>query len=361
MNSSSHVLIDARWLGIGGVGRVTENLLVGLRELCPPGAWTIVGPAGHSSLAWPDAQWIDSRHPVEQTLAQRDVRLMRSVRADLALFVHQIRPLMRIAPLEITLIHDTIPIRYPTRGVPGWAFAAIFRRAARLSDAVATVSEYSARCIERDLGVDPAMISVVDQPIDAVAAARVRAMRANTIVGLDALYVGRDAPHKNLDRLVEAFGHTDLHRRGGTLVLAGIGTAAAARLHALAQRHRTRVATPGVVSQARLDELLAACSVLVQPSIEEGFGLPVAEALAAGVPVAASSAEALVEILDGRRPTFDPLDVHDMARAIDAAAVVGLAVTDAVVEWPTPVRLAASLLSVVDSVVGPDLVDSRST
>ena len=339
------MLLDARWLGIGGVGRVTENLLAGLCEAPPPGRWFVAGPAHRTVELWPGAEWVPCAAPAEVTFAQADVRRLRGAGADVAVFLHQIRPLRPVAPVEVTLVHDTIPIRYPTRHVPGAAFEYGFRRAARLSTLVATVSRHAASCIQRDLGVSAERIRLVQQPIDHHTAARVRAARSTTVHTADALYVGRDAPHKNLDRLVCAFAATDLQRRGGSLVLVGVGDAPARRLRSLAAGSGTRLVVPGVVPQERLEELMASCAVLVQPSIEEGFGLPVAEALAAGVPVAASSAGALVEILAGRRPTFDPFDVSAMARAIDDAARTDL---DPVVDWPTPVDLATSMLAVVD-------------
>jgi alpha-1,3-rhamnosyl/mannosyltransferase len=105
-----------------------------------------------------------------------------------------------------------------------------------------------------------------------------------------------------------------------------------------------RVELPGVVSQPDLEQLLATTTLLAQPSLEEGFGLPVAEALAAGVPVAISTAPALLEITRGAAvESFDPLDVDAIADAIDH--VSGSPGVLATLSWPRPVDFARSVLA----------------
>jgi alpha-1,3-rhamnosyl/mannosyltransferase len=161
------------------------------------------------------------------------------------------------------------------------------------------------------------------------------------------VFVGRDAPHKNLDRLVRAFAMTEFARAGGVLTLAGVDGAAVDRLRALAAQIGAPVELPGVVSQAALEELLASAALLAQPSLEEGFGLPVAEALAAGIPVAMSTAPALLEITRGAPvETFDPLSVDAMAAAIDRVAASPGTVPE--LEWPRPVDFARSVLDAME-------------
>jgi alpha-1,3-rhamnosyl/mannosyltransferase len=103
------------------------------------------------------------------------------------------------------------------------------------------------------------------------------------------------------------------------------------------------VELPGVVSQPDLEDLLASAALVAQPSLEEGFGLPVAEALAAGIPVAMSTAASLVEITRGADvETFDPLSVDAIAAAIDRVAAAPGPVPQ--LDWPQPVDFAASVL-----------------
>ena len=157
------------------------------------------------------------------------------------------------------------------------------------------------------------------------------------------MFVGRDAPHKNLDRLVIAFANSDFAANGAVLTLAGVDGSAVERLQRLGAAHHARVELPGIISQPELERLLASATLLVQPSLEEGFGLPVAEAMAAGIPVAISTAPALLEITRGAPVVaFDPLDTDAMAAAIDqVAAEPG---TVPALEWPRPADFARSVL-----------------
>jgi glycosyltransferase involved in cell wall biosynthesis len=214
---------------------------------------------------------------------------------------------------------------------------------ARHSTLVVTDSEFSKQSLQEDLGLDADRIAVLALAIDHDAAARVHTLRSSVPRVERVVFVGRDAPHKNLDRLVRAFALTDFGRDGAVLTIAGVDGDAVDRLRALAVQCGARVDLPGVVSQPALEELLASATLLVQPSLEEGFGLPVAEALAAGIPVAMSTAPALLEITRGAPvETFDPLSVEAMAAAIDRVAAAPGDVPQ--LDWPLPVDFARSVL-----------------
>jgi len=337
-------LVDARWIGIGGPGRVAEHLLQGLHELEPAGAWMVWGPEAVDPHLWPGATRIANRHHPKALYSQREFPGPRSVHARVAYYAHHLRPGWKLAPVEVTTVHDTIPFRYP----PSRALAPLMRAyigwMARRSTLVVTDSEFSKRSLQEDLGLDPERIVVLTLAIDHAAAGRVRARRAETARAERVMFVGRDAPHKNLDRLVRGFAASEFASGGGVLTLAGVDGRAVDRLGALAAQTRARVELPGVVGQAELERLLASAMLVVQPSLEEGFGLPVAEALAAGIPVAMSTAPALVEITRGADvETFDPVDVDAIAHAIDRVAASPGAVPH--LDWPRPVDFAASVLA----------------
>jgi glycosyltransferase involved in cell wall biosynthesis len=342
--TSGPALIDARWLGIGGPGRVAEHLLQGFHDLEPAGEWVVWGPDAVDAHLWPGARRVPNRHHPKALYSQREFPGPRSLHARIAFYAHHLRPGWTLAPVEVTTVHDTIPFRYP----PSRALAPLMRAyiawMARHSTLVVTDSEFSKRSLQEDLGLDPERIMVLELAIDHDSADRVRARRACAPRAERVLFVGRDAPHKNLDRLVLGFGASDFAAQGAVLTLAGVDGPAVERLRALAAQHHVRVELPGIVSQADLEHLLATTTLLAQPSLEEGFGLPVAEALAAGVPVAISTAPALLEITrDMAVESFDPLDVGAIAAAIDhVASSPGVVATS---NWPRPVDFAGSVLA----------------
>jgi glycosyltransferase involved in cell wall biosynthesis len=125
------------------------------------------------------------------------------------------------------------------------------------------------------------------------------------------------SPHKNVGRLVQAF--QEARRRYAlphSLVLVGHAPEGV-RAEAWSA---AAVVVAGYVNDATLDDLLGWAEFLVFPSLYEGFGLPVVEAMSAGLPVACSSVAALPEIAGGAALLFDPTSVESIAGAIATLA-----------------------------------------
>jgi len=140
------------------------------------------------------------------------------------------------------------------------------------------------------------------------------------------LHVGDLHARRNLGVVLDAV--LALRRRGGaaeqlTLVLAGEdrGLLALLRERAAAGGSATALTALGVVSDARLEALYREATALVYPSLYEGFGLPVLEAMSRGTPVLASSAASIPEVLGDAGMLIDPMDVGAWTRAL--AEVVG--------------------------------------
>lgn len=313
------VLVDARWLGSGGLGRVTECLLTGLSEVDLTEEW----------VAWGDAQTIrrtsttlPAIHTSNSPLACRGYGGSFSLpRADAYLFLHGLRP-ARGRP-SVAIFHDTIPVRYAATA-PKRAFWRLhYALNARVTDRVLTDSHYAKTLIARDLWLSAQKVHVVGLPIDAdfvhrVAVARqaLRGERARPYV----LFYGQFAPHKNLDRLIEAFqlssfgAAADLHLVGGT-------SKQLARYESVA-RDMPRVVVRGRVSEPELVREIAEARVVALPSLEEGYGLPAVEAALAGVPVVTSTCPVFDETVQDLFPRCDPRSVPELARAIDEAVAI---------------------------------------
>ena len=136
------------------------------------------------------------------------------------------------------------------------------------------------------------------------------------------LFVGGIEPRKNLERLVKAFAESDAQDL--TLVIAGGpgsvvpgGDRATGRGHrALPPSVKERIVRTGYVNDRDKLALLSGATVLAYPSLYEGFGFPVLEAFAAGVPVMTSNVSSLPEVAGEAAVLVDPADVHAIAKAL---------------------------------------------
>jgi glycosyltransferase involved in cell wall biosynthesis len=240
-------------------------------------------------------------------------------RGNVSVFFHQIRPLWSVP--AITLMYDTTPLRHRSNAVLNLTKRLYFRLAARRSARILTTSHYSMACLIRDAHARPNRIDLVRLPTGGERFDRVGAARASRSVEEVALFVGRFAPHKNLRRLASAFAQTDFSARGGRLDLVGGSPTEVAELDGwLSATGIQGVRTFGPCTEAELDERLASSRLLVMPSLEEGFGLPVFEAAAVGMPVVSSRAGAMADLPDRLAAFCDPLSITSITAAIDDAA-----------------------------------------
>jgi glycosyltransferase involved in cell wall biosynthesis len=189
-------------------------------------------------------------------------------------------------------------------------FAAQARDAAARSDCIIAVSQFTARQAIDVLGVDQARVRVVHHGVRApvgVAAAREKII----------LHVGAIQYRKNLARLVDAFESVD---RQWQLVLAGSAGYGAAEIATKigAARCRERIRVLGYVPAADLANWYARASIFAFPSLDEGFGMPVLEAMAAGTPVIASNRSALPEVAGDAAWLVNPEDTEELAGALVA-------------------------------------------
>lgn len=216
-------------------------------------------------------------------------------------------------------IHDvtawTMPELHPTANRRAEEhFAALARRA----NGLIAVSQCTKDDAVRVLGLDPEKIRVVhsgiaepyfDPPKEAIEAVRDRYALARPFV----MFVGTVEPRKNLDVLMDAFDALPADvRREHELVVAGpLGWASEATRSRLAA-----VRYLGYIPEQELPALTAGATVLAYPSLYEGFGFPVAQAMAAGTPVVTSNVSSLPEIAGDAAILVDPRSPGELRDAL---------------------------------------------
>jgi glycosyltransferase involved in cell wall biosynthesis len=236
------------------------------------------------------------------------VALPRILRREQAALVHApncFLPLQRPCPGVVT-IHDLAWEEYPDdfAWTTGLKYRTLVPRAAESAERVICVSEFTRADVIRRYGIDEDKIRVIGE------APSLAVGDAEPPPGEYILAVGDLRAKKNFSRLVEAFGQLRAEGLSHRLVIAGLDAGEGERLRA------PGVELPGYVPEEQLDALMRGADLLVHPSLYEGFGLVIVEAMVRGTRVAAARATALPETGGDAAVYFDPLDVHDIADAI---------------------------------------------
>ena len=252
-------------------------------------------------------------------------RLLSDLQPALAHFTNSIAPLACPVPVVLT-IHD-MSLFLQTRTQPLRSLLTVrplMPLAARRAAAIITVSQH-ARCdIIRLLKIDPARVHVIYnapaaryRPVtDAAELDRVR--RHYGLPDRFVLFVGTFEPRKNIPRLLRAFAQVRRTYPAARLVMAGqLGWKHRAIWQELeAQSLADAVQWLGYVPACDLPALYSLATVFAFPSLYEGFGLPVIEALACGTPTLTSQDTALAEVADDAALLIDPLDVESIAQGL---------------------------------------------
>lgn len=258
------------------------------------------------------------------------LRLLRD-RLDLFHATHYVLPPLRSR--AVVTIHDIIHLLYPqflpNRVALVYARVMI-RRALRRANRIITVSYNSKRDLVDYFGILPARIDVIYNGVsrefraDLPQEERERVARKYALRRPYLLFLGGEKPHKNVQNVIRAFAEAHRMRPDlpHVLALAGPMPRNSARIDALigALDVASTVARPGLIAEEDLPGLIAGADALLYPTLYEGFGLPVTEAMACGTPVLTSSTSALQEIAGGYSYLVDPLDVDAIARGIVALA-----------------------------------------
>lgn len=320
-----------------GIGRYVHNLARGLTGALeaeervivlhghpPPRGLLAAESAGHR-IEWAP----EPSSPFSLRQQWRIPRLLGDRGVDLYHSPYYLMP-YRPGVSTVLTVYDLIPLRFPQHvSVQArWLFRATSALALRAADHVLTISETTRQDLIERLGVDGARATTVHlaaedhfRPQSLREVERVQEQYA--LPGSYVLYFGINKPHKNLLRLVESWAALRERRAlaGATLVIAGAWDPRYPdpkhRAESLGLEEAIRFLGP--IPEADLPALYAGATLFVFPSLYEGFGLPVIEAMACGTPVACARTDSLVEVAGEAALLFDPTSVTAIAEALERA------------------------------------------
>jgi len=293
--------IDARKIADFGIGTYIRGLLRALVELGTGDEYVAFAPEGVALPRGIEHVAVDAPH---YSIRELIVVGRAADRAKLDVFhaPHYVVPFTHV-PIVVT-IHDLIHLHRPLRNPLAPLYArTMIGRAARKAARVLTVSESVKRDLIAELGCDEQKIVVTPNGVDEIFFRRAESPPLHYFI-----YAGNDKAHKNVTTLVEAFARVRREMPEARLVLAG----------APFERFRGRegVDARGFVPIEELAALYRGAIALVLPSIEEGFGLPAAEAMACGTAVITSNAASLREIAGEAALHVDAHDAGAFAEAM---------------------------------------------
>lgn len=327
MPTALRIGVNALYLipgGVGGTEIYLRSLLTALSQIDRGNQYYIFSNRETGPDLAPDAaNFILVPQPVpavsrparivwEQTVLPLSVARLR---LDVLLNPGFTAPLFCPCP-QVTVFHDLQHKRHPEYfrwfDLPFWNFFLFW--AAQVSRLVLADSEATAMDLKRFYRLPDAKIRVVSLGVDeAFFAIDRRAQPEPFLLAASTLH-----PHKNLDGLLRAFAEFRKVHPEFRLVVCGLRGFAASPLEELRESLGLRevVDFPGWIPRKDLHDLYARAWAFLYPSKFEGFGLPVPEALAAGMPTACSNIQPLAGIAADAALQFNPFDVGEITRAM---------------------------------------------
>lgn len=325
----TRIAIDARKLGDFGIGSYVEGLIRGYATLDSTTEFLLLAPRErHADLGELPAnfRWIDERAPAYSLSEQLGMgRRLAALAPDLFHSPHYVLPAGLRTRVVVT-VHDLIHLLFPEflpHPLAHWYARFMLRRAVRRGDRILTGTAAAAEDLARHLAADRGKLRVVAHGVDErfrqpIPPAQLAARLAR--FGLTPGYllaVGNPKPHKNLAGALAAFAAAGPEVADRLVLLGGARLdrpplAAVIRALGLGER----VAAPGRVAPEELPAFYQGAALLLLPSLYEGFGLPVAEAMASGTPVVASTTPAVAEVAGDAAELVDPRDIPALAERL---------------------------------------------
>lgn len=319
------IAFDLRRIGNPGIGRYMKCLAETVTAQAPEHEYLLILPPQSDQLVHaPNAQKLCTGIKYYSLREQFELpRILSRHKVDLLHAPHFLLPLVRPCPAVAT-IHDVIYLACP-EDLPSFAgrlyYRAMMNACSRMATRIVTDSAYSKAEIVRYLNANPEKIEVVYPAVDPFFQsgpnpAELASVRSKFGIDRDCiLYTGIYKPRKNHVRLLKAFRLLLKSGIRSKLVIAGPMGAGEPVLRRLAQELgiAQHVVFTGLVTDAELRALYSDARVYVCPSLYEGFGFTLLEAMACGTPVVCSSATSLPEVAGKAALYFDPHKPGEMA------------------------------------------------
>lgn len=332
----SKVAIDASSAGSGGALRYLSEICPSLGEASPETTFYLIArrsqrsrlpsiPPNFRQIQMPESTrfrpyrlwWLQFVLPsilrkldINVLMGSSDVSTTRSF-CPLLLVVHNYNPFSPLTK-DIWDLKTRLRLAIQRRAVRG---------SARRADQVVFVSEWSRQAMSPELGIPLEKSTVIYHGVSENFGTPLEGESGSKAENPFILVVSVVLEHKNLVRLIEAYDQLlqSLDQKLDLVIAGPIGSVKLHQALKLALEQRGLTDNVRFLNSITSDELLALyhqAELMVFPSLEETFGLPLIEAMAAGLPIAVSQASAIPEVCGDAARYFDPQDMSDMTRAM---------------------------------------------
>ncbi|MDH0339080.1 glycosyltransferase family 4 protein [Metapseudomonas otitidis] len=310
-----------------GIGRYTHELL---RRLTESGHEWFLYSHDHINANYTDRKNVHLRLAKTFRFLPRTVSVQTTIplqakQDKVDLFwspTHRLPTLLSKKIARVLTIHDLVWKRAgeTMRPLNRFLDAALMPEGIRIADRIITVSEHTALDLKTEFPDSRHKIRTIPLGISSLLAAAPRESLASMgLTGQYFLFVGTLEPRKNLGRLISAFSVLPQRLREQVcLVIAGGDGWGGVNVASIAERFgvERNIRVLGYVSEEQLAALYSHALFLAMPSLYEGFGLPLLEAMARGIPVLASDCSSMPEVVGNAGVLVDPYDVSSIARGI---------------------------------------------
>lgn len=313
------ILYDARVAPHSGIGSYARNLVAGMRQMGTDDEF-VIGPSVDVGLDWDRA--MQRVYGALHRLYWENFQLPRTLQQGRFALLHNVRnigvPLYSPCPVVLTL-HDVIPRVYTQEYLPSWKEKLMYPRmvehAVNKADFIITDSAYSAQDIVK-------FFPKAKHKIEVILLAGDPAFRpiqyTSKIYNFPyILTIGGSEHRKNVTRLIRAFLAVPWSvRRDVKLVIVGGSWRGRDIQREYSTMDYPEIVYPGFVDEAKLVQLYNEAILFALPSMYEGFGLPVLEAMSCGTPVLCANASSIPEVAGEAAMLVDPYSEDEISEAI---------------------------------------------